>query len=137
VTGTTIKAPEPSFTELVEGIVSDAQTLLEQQLTLLRCEIRDEIESTKDAAVSVGAGVGLVSVAGLLSTQMLAHLVHDTTGLPLWACYGLVGAAFGVAGLGQLERARRDARSLSLIPRQTTAELRENLAWLKQQTVPG
>jgi hypothetical protein len=65
---------------------------------------------------------------------MMVHGLHRSTRIPLWGCYGLVGGRWrrpGAAG------ARR-AAGIQLVPRETIAVLREDVAWLKDQIAgPG
>jgi hypothetical protein len=111
--------------------------LVAQQVDLLRSEVRQELGEAKAAAASMGAGVGLVAAGGLLSTLMLVHALHKATGLPLWACYGLVGGAAGAAGAGLLAAGRKGAEGVRLLPPPRTARaVKENLTWLKEQVTP-
>ena len=87
----------------------------------------------KTAAVQMGAGAGLLAAGGLLTTLMAVHLLHRSTGLPLWACYGLVGGTLGAAGAGLLTAGARQAGRVNLVPEQSAAALKDNLAWIKQQ----
>lgn len=121
---------------LVQGIVADAEKLVRQQFELFRQEIREEVDHAKSAAAAGGAGAGMMVLGGVLGAHMLVHGVRDSTKLPLWACYGLVGGAIGGAGLALLGRARRQVGELGL-PRKSSEALRENVEWLKQQTNRG
>lgn len=126
--------PEPSVTELVEGIVGDAQKLLSQQVDLLRQEVKEELRQAAAAGVSAGAGAGLVTLGGVLGSHMLVHLLHQGTRLPLWSCYGLVGGCLAVAGAQSLRHARGQATSLLSPPLpQSRAALQENMAWLRSE----
>ena len=131
-------AADPTFGELVEGVVQDAQELIRQQFDLLRVEVREEIDQAKRAAVATGAGVGLLCLGGVLSAHALAHLLQRTTGLPLWACYGTVSGLLLTSGAGLLAHARGEAADVHLLPPEQTAEaLRENLTWAKDQLTPA
>ena len=132
----TKSTPEPSLTELTQGILDDVRNLLGQQVDLLKAEVRGELDRAAVAAAAGGAGVGLVALGGIFSAHMLVHWLNRSTRLPLWGCYGLVGGALGVAGAGLLNEARRRAAGVHLAP-QTTAAIRENLAWLHEQTTSG
>lgn len=126
---------EPGLAALVGGIVSDAQKLIEQQFTLLRREIEGEIRQAKTAAISLAVGAGLSVAGGMFVLLTVAHLVHTSTGLPLWGCYALVGGLLVGAGAALLYYGSREAADVHLItPPQTTEALKENLAWLKRQT---
>jgi Putative Actinobacterial Holin-X, holin superfamily III len=126
---------ETDLTPLLSEIVSDSQKLINQQIELLRLELLGELQKAKNAAFSVSAGLGLVAAGGLLSTQMLVRLLHRSTRLPLWACYGILAGLLGVAGAKLIDSGGKGIGDLQLIPPPQTAEaLKENLRWLKRQT---
>lgn len=125
---------DPSVPGLVRAIVTDAETLLGQQFALFRAEVVEELDHAKAAVAAGGAGVGLVAAAGILATQAVVHGLKEATGLPLWACYGVVGAVLGTTGVGLLAHARREGSTIRLrVPPRTAQALRENVAWLKEQ----
>ena len=130
---------EPPLSALVGEIVRDAEQLIGQHVALLRTEVIQELNKAKRSALALGAGAGLLAVAGVLSTQMLVHLLHEATGLPLWGCYGLVAAGLGAAGYRLLTAGRRQAAGVQLVPpRQTAAALKEDAEWLREQvTAPA
>jgi hypothetical protein len=120
---------------LLSEIVSDSQRLISQQVELLRLELLGELQKAKSAAFSLGAGLGLVAAGGLLSTQMLVHLLHRSTHLPLWACYGILAGLLGAAGAKLIDWGRKKMGDMRLTyPPQTTEALKENLRWLKRET---
>jgi hypothetical protein len=133
--GTMATAGEPGVTELVEGILGDARRLLSQQIDLFKEEVREEVGRAAALAAEAGAGAGLASLGGVLAAHAAVHLLHRATRLPLWGCYGLVGGLLGAAGAGLLVNAKARAAGLRLAPPpQTAAALRENVAWLTEQT---
>jgi hypothetical protein len=128
------KAHEPDLANLVREIVRDSETLIGQQLDLLRAEVRRELGEAKGAAVMIGAGAGLVATGGVLTVLMAVHGLQRATRLPLWGCYGLVGGLLGAAGAGLLAAGGREAAGVHLIPPpETMGALRENLEWIKEQ----
>jgi Putative Actinobacterial Holin-X, holin superfamily III len=131
-----IESPvETDLTPLLSEIVADSQKLISQQIELLRLELLGELQKAKNAAFSLGAGLGLVAAGGLLSTQMLVRLLHRSTRLPLWACYGVVAGLLGAAGAKLIHSGGKEIDDLHLLPPPQTAEaLKENLRWLKRQT---
>jgi Putative Actinobacterial Holin-X, holin superfamily III len=123
------------LTPLLSEIVSDSQKLISQQVELLRLELLGEVQKAKTAAFSLGAGLGLVAAGGLLSTQMLVHLLHRSTRLPLWACYGILAGLLGAAGAKLIDSGGKEIGELQLTPPPQTAKaLKENLRWLKRET---
>lgn len=124
-----------SVTQLVGGIVTDLQTLLRQELQLAKTEIRQEWDKTKTAAGSMAAGAGLLTVAGLLLSFALVYLLAAVAiGLPLWACFAIVGVAFGLIGGILVGVGRAKAGEVNVIPPQTAETMKENAQWLKNQT---
>jgi len=129
-----VSPDEIDTASLVREVIGQAETLLRQQSHVLWSEVRRELRKTGNTALLLSAGTGLLAAGGLLVPSMLAHLLHHRTRLPLWSCYGLLGATLGAVGAGLLARGVVQARQLQLptLP-QTTESLRENLTWLKDQ----
>jgi hypothetical protein len=91
--------PEARAMELVSGIITDVQVLINQQLAIFRHEIKRDISHARDAGVLVAGGLAIVLTGGVLLCGMLVHLLAWTVPvLPLWACYGIVGAPIAVLG---------------------------------------
>jgi hypothetical protein len=121
---------------LVGSIAGDATDLVREQIDLFKSEAARELQRAGGALATAAAGGGLVAAGGLVSGVMLAHLLNRATGLPLWACYGLVGGGLGAAGAALLKSGRDGIAGLRPLP-QTTEALGENLAWLKDQLNPA
>jgi uncharacterized membrane protein YqjE len=127
--------PPASVTQLVGGIVTDVQTLLRQELQLAKSEMQQEWDKTKSAAGSMAAGAGLLTVAGLLLSFALVHLLATiASGLPLWTCYALVALVLGMIGGILVVAGRTKASEVHIIPPQTAESLKENVQWLKNRT---
>ena len=132
----TATADRVDLQHLLGDLVRDGRRLLEQQIDLFRAEAGPAIGRAGEAMASLSAGGGLSAAGGVLTGFMMAHLLHRTTGVPLWACFGLVGAGLGVAG-GRLMRAGQSR--LATVPAlpQSTEALGENLAWLSNHLSAG
>lgn len=83
---------EPSLVSLLGGIANDAKELLLQEVALAKLEVQHELLKAKTAAISLGIGIGTIATGGLLLLFMLVHLLAAFTIVPLWGCYGIVGA---------------------------------------------
>src|SRR4051812_35358476 len=91
---------EPGLTTLLGGIINDFGDLIRQEIRFAKAEIKSDLNKSREATTLLATGVGVASVAGLLLTWMLVHLLHwltlpagsvaDPASLPLWACYGIV-----------------------------------------------
>lgn len=123
-------SPQPSMTDLVSGILTDAQTLIKQQATMLRAEIKEDFRRTGDVAKYMSVGAVLVSLGGLLLVVSLVFLLnHYVPTLPLWACWAIVGGLFALAGLGAVYAGKRILDSYNPLPDKTLNALEENLTW--------
>jgi hypothetical protein len=91
--------PDAGVVELVSGIITDVQMLIRQQVALLQHEIRGEVRRTREAGSLVAAGLAIAVVGSIFLCGMLVHLLaRMVPGLPLWACYGIVGAPIATLG---------------------------------------
>ena len=126
---------EPTLAQLVGDLVRDAKELLRHELALAKYEISEELHKTKVALVSVGAGIGIVSVGGLLLIAMFVHLLHTRTGLPLWACYGMVGCLLAIVGIVMINSGKRIISRVDVVPPQTIGTMKENVRWIKEKSL--
>jgi hypothetical protein len=130
-----LSATEPSMASLVGGIVHDAQTLIQQEMALAKREVTDELHKARDAAIALGIGIGIAAVGGLLLGFMLVHLLQwaSSERLALWGCYGVVGAVLMIVGGGLFFLGKKRAGAVHLMPEQTMATMKDNVAWIKNQ----
>jgi len=125
--------PQPeqaSVTALVSGIVADAQELFKQQIALLRAEVRADLQKTREAVVSLAAGLAVAVVGALLLTVMLVAVLHEAAGLSWWASFGIVGGVFAAAGAGLVFAGVNRFRSFNPLPDQSVEAFKENLRWM-------
>ena len=118
--------------DLLGAIARDAGRLVQQQFALLRAEVRQELTQLEQGVGALGVGAVLAASGGALSTLALVHGLRRATGLPLWACYALIGGSLGLAGAGLMLHGQRRLAALRLAP-ETTEALAENLQWLGRQ----
>jgi putative superfamily III holin-X len=126
---------EPTLTQLVSDLVSDAKELLRQELALARYEITQEVHKTKSALISLGAGIGIISVGGLLLLVMLVHALNALTGLPLWACYGIIGGMLAIVGVLMIYSGKKRISHIDMVPQQTVETMKENVRWIKEKAI--
>ena len=118
---------------LIGGLVGDVRTLFRQELQLLRDEFFLEIDKIRQAAVAVGAGIGVTIIGGLFLFIMLVHVLHQYASLPLWACYGLIGVILLAVGTALLIKAKQSLQNFNLMPRRTLRSMKEDAQWIKEQ----
>jgi protein-S-isoprenylcysteine O-methyltransferase Ste14 len=125
---------DASLSQLISGIVGDAQVLVRQEIALARQEIREEIDNAKQAGIKLGVAAGVLAVGGLLLILALAQGVAALFSWPTWAGYGLVGLVLAIAGYILLSAAQRQIKEVHPIPEKTVETMKENVEWIKERT---
>lgn len=136
----TMNGVDQGIGPLIRGIVNDVQELVGAQFKLLKTEVESDLRKTREAVAIFGAGIGVCSVGALLLCLMLVNLLHwstipagaenqDPARLPLWASYGLVGAAIGAVGAFLVSIGKQKFASFNPLPDQTAEGIKETLEW--------
>jgi uncharacterized membrane protein YqjE len=121
--------------ELVSGIIHDAQELLNQQLTLFKHEVRQDINNVREALGILALASGVLLVAAVLLGLMLVHLVAWLIpSWPMWGDYALVGGVLLALGLALAWMAREKLRPSNVLPEQSAKALEESLEWKTKPT---
>ncbi len=89
---------DESTSDLVGGLLADAKDLVTAHGEHLKLELKSEVASLTDTIKMTGIAIAAVVLAGLLLAHAVALALMAATGLPDWACYGLVGAVLAAAG---------------------------------------
>lgn len=126
--------PHPiSIAALVTGLVGDLRRLVAQEIQLARHEMQHELGKVVKGALHAGIAMMLALVATLFLLMTLIHLLHFYSGLPLWACYGIVGLLAAIGGAVMFARVLTIGASLRLWPFRTFYSLKEDAKWIKEQ----
>jgi len=119
-----------SVTELVGGIVQDAQTLARQQLTLFQVEIKNDVRRTLNAVIPLICGLMVVFIGVIVGAFAVAHLLPAIwPSLPLWGALAIVGGGLLVIGLAATLIGRYLFSTFNPPPTETVQGLKENLQW--------
>ena len=124
---------EPTLAQLVSGLMSDATLLMQQELALAKYELYEEARKTKKAAASLGSGIVVVAIGGLLLIIMLVHLLRELTEWPLWTCYGIIGGICAIGGAALLYSGKQQMSQIDIVPQQTVETMKENVKWFKRK----
>jgi hypothetical protein len=123
-------APAPgTVTQLVTGIIDDAQRLAKQQLDMLKSEFHEDLRRTRRALECGGIGIVLATVGVLALVASLVFALHEQYGHSIWVSCLIVGGVFTAAGaaLGYLSYYLFE--SFNPLPDKTFNALQENLSW--------
>ncbi len=127
----TVSPPEgQSVTELVGGILADAQELMKQQVALVRAELKADFRRTVQAATLLAAGAVVAIPAVFLICNMFVFILHELAGLAVWASYGIIGGLFIVLSAILIGIGIQRFRSFNLLPDQSVEAFKENVRWM-------
>lgn len=98
--------PMESTSSIMSGIVDDLRDLVKKELRLAHEEVKDDLKRARDASMFWLAGVGILCLSVIPFVFMLVYALHtltspaasDPASLPMWACYGIVGAVIAIVG---------------------------------------
>jgi len=129
-----------SFTSLLKGIVNDVGDLIKQELRFARTELKTDLRRTGEATRSLAIGLVIAFLGLIPLILMLVHLLHwltipagtnpDPAGLPLWACYGIVGFLMAGGGAALAWAGKKKFDSFNPLPDETAKNIKENLEWI-------
>jgi uncharacterized membrane protein YqjE len=123
----------PSMASLVSGIITDAQQLIRQEVTLAKGELQQELNKAKVAAISFGIGIIVSVVGAMMLVVMVALLIGEALNKQYWAGFGILGGVLVCVGGVSLFLAKSKVQSMTMMP-QTVATMKENAQWIKNQT---
>ena len=138
------KLRQRSTLDLVKDLTHQASTLVQQEVELVRLEVRENVELAKEEmsekAKAAGTGIALFAAAGaagLLGLGALsAFLILALDGvIPNWAAALCVAAIWLVVGGILAVYGRRKIDEIgTAVPSRTIEAVKEDVEWLKHQT---
>lgn len=121
---------DASMTQLISGIIGDAQELVRQQFAMFRTELKQDVRRTKQTLVALVCGLALVSVGATLLCFMAVYGLEAAFAWPLWACFGLVGGTLAVGGSVAFYAAMKQFNEFNPLPDESAQALKENVQWI-------
>jgi hypothetical protein len=122
-------ASNGNLTNLVSGILDDAQKLARQQVEMLKSEVREDFRRSKRAAEFGGLGVVLLTVGFLGLVMALAYFLHENYQFSLWASWSITGGLFLLVGGALAATSYILLERFNPLPDKTFNALQENLSW--------
>lgn len=126
-------ATERSFTVVLQDIMRNVQEIIRAEVRLAKAEIREEASKAFSSMVWVMVG----AVCAAFALTFLLWTVVYAVGLvwPMWAATLVVAAVLGIAGAVMLSSGIRRMKDVSPTPERTVETMKENVAWVKQQSI--
>jgi hypothetical protein len=122
------------MTQLVTGIVHDAQELTRQQLALFKSEIQSDLARTKEAALAIALGLSVFVLSAIMLCFFLVYLLYwAAPAVTLWGWFGIVGLGLAILGGAMMYAGRKKFETFNPLPDQSVQAMRENVQWLTNQ----
>jgi hypothetical protein len=126
------REPEPSLGELFAELSREMTTLVRQEVRLAGTEVSQQVAGVGRHVGMLAAG-GLIAYAGFLA--LIAAIVMLLANVIAWWLSALlVGLVVAAIGYFMVRRGMDALKQMDLMPRQTVATIKEDIAWAKDQT---
>ena len=123
---------ERSFSEVVESIVGNVQTIIRSEIQLAKTEVKEETDkAVRASGILVAGGLFGIYVGGFLLFTIVRALENVT---PPWLASLIVAVLVGVAAFAAINAGRTRMRHVHPAPDKTIKTVKENVEWVKDQT---
>lgn len=129
----TAQAESKTVARLLGEVVGDAQHLMRKEFEMAQYEIKHEINRAIKGAVSLGVGISVTAVSGILLLFMLVYLLADILTLQLWLSFLIVGGVVLVIGAILLAWGASQMRKFDPTPHQAIENARKDAQWIQEQ----
>jgi len=126
-------ATERSFAVVLQDIMRNVQEIIRAEVRLAKAEIREEASKAFSSMVWVMVG----AVCAAFAVTFVLWTIVYALGLvwPLWAATLAVAVVMGIAGAVMLTSGINRMKHVSPTPERTVETIKENVAWVKQQSI--
>jgi hypothetical protein len=124
---------QESLGGLIRGIMFDLRTLIREEISLARVEIRDQVGRARSAAISFGIAAAALALGGIFLLIAVAVGVADLLNWPVWSGFLIVALLMSAGGMVALGSGRKAVREVHAVPEETVSTLKENSAWIAKR----
>ena len=122
----------PRFFDLVERLISEVGTLLDQKFALLTLELKSQGAALARGVAALVVGAGLAAL-GLLVLALAAAIWLGEHIRSIPGGFGIVGGSLLVLGGGLAAAMRNRLKTEQLKPTETVRELRRDAKWITDE----
>ncbi len=123
---------EPSLGELFRQLTTDTGNLIRQEVNLAKVELRQTGATVARDGAKIGVAAGLALAGVLALTAFLIVGLGDAFD-NYWLSALIVAVAFLAVGGVLARNAMADIKRRGIAPRETTATLRDDARWAKDE----
>lgn len=125
---------ETSLSSLLGGIVNDLQELMEDHLHLMKLEVQDDFQKSKDAMLPMAIGSGLLLAAFMMLIVMLiGWLSWMEPSIPWFGWSGIIALVTGAMAGVLLLVARRKWQHVNPLPEKTLQTVKKTIQSINDQ----
>jgi hypothetical protein len=136
--------PQNSIPNLLRELRDETTTLLRQEVTLAKVELKENASRLAGRAVQMAVG-GFVAYAGIIVLLIgIGHLLGAlfirmgmSEDLAAWVAPAVIGLVVALIGWGMLARATHALANDELTPRRTVDTMKENKEWAQNKLQPS
>ena len=123
---------ERSFTDVLQDIVGNVQSIIRSEIRLAKTEVKEETAKAGKAGAIIAAGVVLGLYAFGFALVTITRALEMVTAP--WLASLIVSVLVGVAALVAVNIGRTRMKYVHTTPEKTIASVKENVEWVKDQT---
>jgi xanthine/uracil permease len=127
------RGDDRSLGELFAELARETSTLVRQEVELAKTEMTQKASRVGKSVGMLAVG-GAIAYAGLLAILAAIIIGLAALGVPWWLSALLVGLVVAAVGYLLVQKGRDALKQADLAPRQTIETLKEDAAWVKEQT---
>lgn len=124
--------PQPEIGTLFKQLAEESATLIKQEMSLARAEMREGLQAVTRGATMLAIGGGLLLIGLLALTAFLIVALGDALD-NYWLGALIVGALYALVGGVLLMRGKSGLSGAELKPEQTIRSLQEDKRWAKEE----
>jgi uncharacterized membrane protein YqjE len=135
-----IERTSKDLPSLIEQLAGDVGRLVDQKVTLLKLEIKEEVQAYVRGSIAILAGAIVAAVGFALANIALAFAIstffaNTTLSQPARYAVGFVitGALYLVVGVTAILFAKSRLSKQGIIPQRTVQELEKDKEWLQRE----
>jgi uncharacterized membrane protein YqjE len=135
-----IERTSKDLPSLIEQLAGDVGRLVDQKVTLLKLEIKEEVQAYVRGSIAILAGAIVAAVGFALANTALAFAIstffaNTTLSQPARYAVGFVitGALYLVVGVTAILFAKNRLTKQGIIPQRTVQELEKDKEWLQRE----
>jgi MFS family permease len=111
----------------------DLRTLIREEITLARVEIREQAGRARAAALSFGMAAAALLFGLTFLLIAIATAIADLLDWPVWSGFLVVAVLLSIVGFVTLSTGRRQIRAVHAVPEETVSTLKENSEWIAKR----